>query len=420
MPKGSTNKYELDKDTGLLRLDRALHSAVYYPADYGFIPRTYCDDGDPLDVLVLGEEPVYPLTIVEARAIGVMRMRDEKGVDDKIVAVSVRDPAYADYRDKAQLPAHVLRQFRRFFEDYKVLEHKQVSVEDLLGPEAAIEIITDALQMYRRPGGGQLGGSWRGARSSARGARGGTVAGAVSGGVRRAGAMRGGLPVARTARLPVSRVVRGAALGVRPGASPFLGFARADLRDPLRARHLERLARLRVVLEIGYGDPRQPPPDRALDRAQIAFLFRRHERERRAGQFGACGASDAVDVVFRLRRHVEVDHVAERRHVDAARGDVGRDQHPIAPALEPFERLRALRRRTVAVDPLHADRVRREMLRQAVGAVLGAREHERVAHVGRSQQRQQQTRLQRLRHRVNRLRDARRRRGAPLEVDRHR
>ena len=159
IPKGSTNKYELDKDTGLLRLDRALHSAVYYPADYGFIPRTYCDDGDPLDVLVLGEEPVYPLTIVEARAIGVMRMRDEKGVDDKIVAVSVRDPAYADYRDKAQLPAHVLRQFRRFFEDYKVLEHKQVSVEDLLGPEAAIEIITDALQMYKQLRRGQLGKS---------------------------------------------------------------------------------------------------------------------------------------------------------------------------------------------------------------------------------------------------------------------
>jgi inorganic pyrophosphatase len=157
IPKGSTNKYELDKETGLLRLDRVLYSAVYYPADYGFIPRTYCDDGDPLDVLVLGQEPVYPLTIVEARAIGVMRMRDEKGVDDKIVAVSVRDPAYTDYKDKAQLPGHVLRQVRRFFEDYKVLEHKQVIVEDLLGPEAAIAIITDALEMYRKLRRGELG-----------------------------------------------------------------------------------------------------------------------------------------------------------------------------------------------------------------------------------------------------------------------
>src|SRR5215470_8556826 len=115
IPKGSKNKYELDKESGLLRLDRALYSAVYYPADYGFIPRTYCDDGDPLDVLVLGQEPVYPLTLVEARAIGVMRMRDEKGLDDKIVAVSVHDPAYSDYSHKDQLPGHVLRQLRRFF-----------------------------------------------------------------------------------------------------------------------------------------------------------------------------------------------------------------------------------------------------------------------------------------------------------------
>ena len=137
IPKGSKNKYELDKETGLLRLDRVLYSAVYYPADYGFIPRTYCDDGDPLDVLVLGQEPVYPLTIVEARAIGVMRMRDEKGIDDKIVAVSVRDPSYSDYTDKAQLPGHMLRQVRRFFEDYKVLEQKQVMIEDMLGPENA-------------------------------------------------------------------------------------------------------------------------------------------------------------------------------------------------------------------------------------------------------------------------------------------
>ena len=149
IPKGSTNKYELDKETGLLKLDRVLYSAVHYPADYGFIPRTYCDDGDPLDVLVLGQEPVYPLTIVQARAVGVMRMRDEKGIDDKIVAVSVRDPWFADYHDKGQLPPHVLRQVRRFFEDYKVLEHKQVVVEDLLGPEEAVQIIRDALQKYR-------------------------------------------------------------------------------------------------------------------------------------------------------------------------------------------------------------------------------------------------------------------------------
>jgi inorganic pyrophosphatase len=150
IPKGSTNKYELDKETGLLRLDRVLYSAVYYPADYGFIPRTYCDDGDPLDALVLGQEPVYPLTIVQARAVGVMRMRDEKGVDDKIVAVSVRDPSFEEYTDKAQLPPHVLRQVQRFFEDYKVLEHKQVVVEDMLGPDDALRIIREALDLYRR------------------------------------------------------------------------------------------------------------------------------------------------------------------------------------------------------------------------------------------------------------------------------
>jgi inorganic pyrophosphatase len=156
IPKGSKNKYELDKDTGLLRLDRVLYSAVYYPADYGFIPRTFCDDGDPLDVLVLSQEPVVPLTIVEARAIGVMRMRDEKGVDDKVVAVSVRDPAYADYTHKDQLPGHVLRQVRRFFEDYKILEHKQVVVQDLLGPADALDIIREALELYRKLRRGEL------------------------------------------------------------------------------------------------------------------------------------------------------------------------------------------------------------------------------------------------------------------------
>jgi inorganic pyrophosphatase len=104
-----------------------LYSAVHYPADYGFIPRTYCDDGDPLDALVLSQDPVHPLTIVEARAIGVMRMRDEKGIDDKIVAVSVKDPAFADYTDKSQLPQHILRQVRQFFEEYKRSEARSWS-----------------------------------------------------------------------------------------------------------------------------------------------------------------------------------------------------------------------------------------------------------------------------------------------------
>ncbi|MCB9932836.1 MAG: inorganic diphosphatase [Planctomycetes bacterium] len=150
VPRGSKNKYELDKDTGLLKLDRVLYSAVHYPADYGFIPRSFCDDGDPLDVLVLGQEPVYPLTMVQARAIGVMRMRDDKGGDDKLIAVSVNDPAYNTYTHYEQLPPHVMRQLKRFFLDYKVLEGKQVVIDDPLGPEDALQILIDSLDLYSR------------------------------------------------------------------------------------------------------------------------------------------------------------------------------------------------------------------------------------------------------------------------------
>jgi inorganic pyrophosphatase len=157
VPMGSKNKYELDKETGLLKLDRVLYSAVHYPANYGFIPRTFCEDGDPLDALVLGQEPVNPLTLMDARAIGVMRMRDEKGLDDKIIAVSVKDPAVSDYMDHTQLPAHLLREIRRFFEDYKTLEHKQVVVEDFMGPLDAIRIVREGLDMYRKLRRGELG-----------------------------------------------------------------------------------------------------------------------------------------------------------------------------------------------------------------------------------------------------------------------
>jgi len=156
VPMGSKNKYELDKETGLLRLDRVLYSAVHYPANYGFIPRTYCEDGAPLDALVLGQEPVTPLTLMEARAIGVMRMRDEKGLDDKIIAVSVKDPAFSEYTEHGQLPSHLLREIRRFFEDYKTLEQKQVVVEDFMGPPDAIRIVQDALSMYRKLRRGEL------------------------------------------------------------------------------------------------------------------------------------------------------------------------------------------------------------------------------------------------------------------------
>lgn len=159
VPKGSKNKYELDKKTGLLRLDRVLYSAVHYPADYGFVPRTFCDDGDPLDVLVLSQEPVHPLVIVEAKVIGLMRMRDEKGLDDKLIAVSLHDPAYNEYSHHQQLPSHTLRQIRRFFEDYKTLERKQVEVDQLEGPEEAMRVLREALRLYRRLRRGELEGA---------------------------------------------------------------------------------------------------------------------------------------------------------------------------------------------------------------------------------------------------------------------
>jgi inorganic pyrophosphatase len=150
IPLGSSNKYELDKKSGLLKLDRVLYSAVYYPANYGFIPQTLADDGDPLDVLVLGAEPVYPLTIVAARAIGLMTMKDQNDLDHKIVAVHVNDPEYAGYHDVHQLPPHKLAVIKRFFEDYKSLEHKHVEVEDVLPATAAIPVIAQSLALYQR------------------------------------------------------------------------------------------------------------------------------------------------------------------------------------------------------------------------------------------------------------------------------
>ena len=150
IPKGSKVKYELDKATGLLMVNRVLYSAVVYPANYGFIPRTYCPDGDPLDVLVLGQEEVAPGVLLRARAIGVMPMRDEKGQDDKIIAVHQDDPEYVSYRDIRDLPQHRLRELQRFFLDYKVLEGAEVEVEAPNGYEQALPVIREAIALYQR------------------------------------------------------------------------------------------------------------------------------------------------------------------------------------------------------------------------------------------------------------------------------
>jgi inorganic pyrophosphatase len=149
LPRGSRNKSELDKKSGLLRLDRVLYSAVYYPANYGFVPRTYWDDGDPLDILVLGQETIDPLTIVTARPIGVMQMIDQNEEDDKVISVMERDPMMKDIFDLSQLPEHQLNELQRFFEDYKALEHKQVRIERFMGRREALDVINRSLLLYQ-------------------------------------------------------------------------------------------------------------------------------------------------------------------------------------------------------------------------------------------------------------------------------
>lgn len=148
IPRGSSIKYELDKPTGLLKLDRMLYSAVYYPANYGFIPQTLAEDDDPLDVLVLCQEAVDPLTLVRARAIGLMTMIDSGKKDHKILAVAVDDPEFNSFTEAEQLPAHRLAILRRFFQDYKKLEGKEVEVEEFAPAGAACPIIKSALECY--------------------------------------------------------------------------------------------------------------------------------------------------------------------------------------------------------------------------------------------------------------------------------
>ena len=150
IPTGSKVKYELDKKSGLLLVDRILFSAVHYPANYGFVPRTFCGDGDPLDILVLCQEPIVPLAIMQAKLIGVMQMRDDKGEDDKLIAVHADDPAYEGFSDISELPPHRLRELQRFFLDYKALENKAVVVDAPQGRDAALRVLRDAAALYQQ------------------------------------------------------------------------------------------------------------------------------------------------------------------------------------------------------------------------------------------------------------------------------
>jgi len=149
IPKGSKAKYEIDKESGLLKLDRVLFSSVMYPANYGFIPQTYCDDKDPLDILVLCSIDVFPMSIIEAKVVGVMHMVDNGEQDDKIIAVAKNDMSVNYINDLGELPPHAMTEIVRFFKDYKKLEGKNVTIEHLLGVRYAHKVILESMELYK-------------------------------------------------------------------------------------------------------------------------------------------------------------------------------------------------------------------------------------------------------------------------------
>ena len=156
IPKGSKCKYELDKYTGLLKLDRILYTSTHYPANYGFIPRTYADDGDPLDVLVLCSEPIYPMTLIRVYPIGVMRMIDGGKMDDKIIAIPFSDPTYLGITSIDELPPHIFDEIMHFFSVYKQLDNKQTAVKTLFAREEAEKIIQEAIDAYNQGFGSKI------------------------------------------------------------------------------------------------------------------------------------------------------------------------------------------------------------------------------------------------------------------------
>ncbi len=149
IPTGSKVKYEIDKVSGLLRVDRILHSSVHYPCNYGLFPQTYCDDGDPMDVLVIGQLPVVPLAIMRVRPIGVIRMIDQGKRDDKIISIHVDDPEYSHIRMLNQLAGHKITEFRRFFESYKELEKKKVVIDAVESEAVAMSVIQNSIDWYK-------------------------------------------------------------------------------------------------------------------------------------------------------------------------------------------------------------------------------------------------------------------------------
>lgn len=156
IPKDSNVKYELDKETGLLKMDRFLYSAVHYPGDYGFIPQTHWDDGDPLDIIVLTGRPLYPMTLAHIRVIGVLRMIDGNEKDDKIVGVYEHDPRFEEIQDLTDVPAHQMKELRHFFEEYKRLQGKGCKVPEVLSKDAALKDIERGMEMYTQKSNKQI------------------------------------------------------------------------------------------------------------------------------------------------------------------------------------------------------------------------------------------------------------------------
>jgi inorganic pyrophosphatase len=150
IPQGSRAKYEIDKESGLLKLDRVIYSSFYYPCNYGFIPQTYGDDKDPLDILVITSQSVQALCLIEAKVIGVMQMIDSGDADDKIIAVAANDPSVNHYNNIEELPPHFFEELRHFFEEYKRLENKTVQVNEFGDKAVALTIIEDAVNLYKQ------------------------------------------------------------------------------------------------------------------------------------------------------------------------------------------------------------------------------------------------------------------------------